>query len=220
MAVQCFLCIFISTACIIKFSIYLFSKVLLSFRAVFCFIDPDYRLIRITVRSLAVNTSTRRKEYAGLVTGGVFRFTPAVARACSRDVAVPCCGAPGICLQATHVRDCCHRSGGRCWGEQGRGEGRVLAEHALPSRGRCEPCERRSLRERVIHSSMALQPFVGPWPPLQFRNLLYTDGKTPWRSGQPAARPLHAHRTTQTENKRTHRRPRSQHSGERRQFMP
>jgi hypothetical protein len=27
---------------------------------------------------------------------------------------------------------------------------------------------------------MALQPFVGPWPFLQFRNLFYTDGRTPW----------------------------------------
>jgi hypothetical protein len=25
-----------------------------------------------------------------------------------------------------------------------------------------------------FHSSMALQPFVGPWPLLQFRNLFYT----------------------------------------------
>jgi hypothetical protein len=30
-----------------------------------------------------------------------------------------------------------------------------------------------------IHSSVALQPFVGPWPRLQFRNLFYTDGRTP-----------------------------------------
>jgi hypothetical protein len=27
---------------------------------------------------------------------------------------------------------------------------------------------------------MALPPFVGPWPLLQFRNLFYTDGRTPW----------------------------------------
>jgi hypothetical protein len=37
---------------------------------------------------------------------------------------------------------------------------------------------------------MALQPFVGPWPLLQFRNLLYTDG-------------CKAATTTQTQNKRT-----------------
>jgi hypothetical protein len=29
---------------------------------------------------------------------------------------------------------------------------------------------------------MALQPFVGPWHLLQFRNLFYTDGRTPWTS--------------------------------------
>jgi hypothetical protein len=79
-----------------------------------------------------------------------------------------------------------------------------------------------------IHSSMALQLFVGPGPLLQFRNLFYTDGRTPWTSDQSVARPLPTHRTTQTENKRTHRHPsfewdsnrRSQRSGERRQFMP
>jgi hypothetical protein len=58
-----------------------------------------------------------------------------------------------------------------------------------------------------IHSSMALQPFVGPWPALQFRNLFYTDGRTPWTSAQPVARPLPTHKTTQTHNKRTHSHP-------------
>jgi hypothetical protein len=79
-----------------------------------------------------------------------------------------------------------------------------------------------------IHSSMALQPFVGPWPFLQFRNLFYTDGRTPWASDQPVARPLPTRRTTQTQNKRTRRHtclewnsnPWSQHSSERRHFMP
>jgi hypothetical protein len=51
---------------------------------------------------------------------------------------------------------------------------------------------------------MTLQPFVRPWPFLQFRNLCYTDGRTPWTSDQPVARPLPTHRTTQTQNKRTH----------------
>jgi hypothetical protein len=51
---------------------------------------------------------------------------------------------------------------------------------------------------------MALQPFVGPWSLLQFRNLFYTDGKTPWTSDQPVLRPLPTHRTIQTQNKRTH----------------
>jgi hypothetical protein len=41
-----------------------------------------------------------------------------------------------------------------------------------------------------IHSSMALQPFVGPWLLLQFRNLFYTDGRTTWTSDQQVARPL------------------------------
>jgi hypothetical protein len=50
---------------------------------------------------------------------------------------------------------------------------------------------------------MVVQPFVGPWPLLQFRNLFYTDGRTPWTGDQPVARPLPTHRTTQTQNKRT-----------------
>jgi hypothetical protein len=57
------------------------------------------------------------------------------------------------------------------------------------------------------HSSMFLQPFVAPWPLLQFRNLFYTDGRTPWTSDQPVARPLPTRRTTQTQNKRTHKHP-------------
>jgi hypothetical protein len=50
---------------------------------------------------------------------------------------------------------------------------------------------------------MTLQPFVGPWPLLQFSNLFHTDGRTPWKSDQPFARSLPTHRTTQTQNKRT-----------------
>jgi hypothetical protein len=53
---------------------------------------------------------------------------------------------------------------------------------------------------------MALQLFVGPWPLIQFRNHFYTDGRTPWTSDQPVARPLPTHRT-QTHNKSTHRYP-------------
>jgi hypothetical protein len=45
-----------------------------------------------------------------------------------------------------------------------------------------------------IHSSMALQPFVGPWPLLQFLNLFYTGGRTPWTSDQTVARPLPTHK--------------------------
>jgi hypothetical protein len=44
-------------------------------------------------------------------------------------------------------------------------------------------------------------PF-GPWPLFQFLNP-YTVGRTPWTRDQPVARPLPAHRTTQTQNKRT-----------------
>jgi hypothetical protein len=47
------------------------------------------------------------------------------------------------------------------------------------------------------HSSMALQPNVGPWPLLQFRNLFDTNGRTPWTIDHSVARPLPAHRTTQ-----------------------
>jgi hypothetical protein len=78
-----------------------------------------------------------------------------------------------------------------------------------------------------IHSSRALQPFVGPWPLLQFRNLFYTDGRTPWMSDQPVAKPLPKRRAAQRQSKRSHRHPflkwdsnpRSQRSNERRQSM-
>jgi hypothetical protein len=50
---------------------------------------------------------------------------------------------------------------------------------------------------------MTLQLFVGPWPVFQFLNPIDTVGKTPWTGEQPVARPLHAHRTTQTQNKHT-----------------
>jgi hypothetical protein len=48
-----------------------------------------------------------------------------------------------------------------------------------------------------IHPSI-YRPFVGPWPLFSFL-MFYTVGKTPWTGDQPVARPLHAHRTTQTE---------------------
>jgi hypothetical protein len=81
------------------------------------------------------------------------------------------------------------------------------------------------LNDIFIHSSMALQPFVVPWPLLQFRNLfLYTGGRTPWTSDQLFARSL----PIQTQNQRIHRHPclewdsdpRSQCPSERRKFMP
>jgi hypothetical protein len=63
------------------------------------------------------------------------------------------------------------------------------------------------LKLTLIHSSLALQPFVGPWPLLQLRNLFYTDGRTPWTEDQPVARSLHTYRRIQTQSKRTHRHP-------------
>jgi hypothetical protein len=54
----------------------------------------------------------------------------------------------------------------------------------------------------TICLSMALHPFVGPWPPFSFL-MLHIVGRTPWRSDQPVAKPLPTHRTTQTQNKLT-----------------
>jgi hypothetical protein len=50
---------------------------------------------------------------------------------------------------------------------------------------------------------MALQPFVGPWPPFFSFLILYTVGRTPWTGDQPVVRPLPIHRTSQTQNKHT-----------------
>jgi hypothetical protein len=50
--------------------------------------------------------------------------------------------------------------------------------------------------------SMALQPFVGPWPLFQFL-IFYTVGRTPWMGDQPVARLLPAHRTAKPQNKHT-----------------
>jgi hypothetical protein len=41
-----------------------------------------------------------------------------------------------------------------------------------------------------MHSTKALQPFAGPWPLLQFRNLFYTDAKT-HRTSESQGRYLH-----------------------------
>jgi hypothetical protein len=49
---------------------------------------------------------------------------------------------------------------------------------------------------------MTLQPFVGPCLFFSFL-IFYTVGRTPWTGDQPVARPLPAHRTAQTQNKRT-----------------
>jgi hypothetical protein len=52
--------------------------------------------------------------------------------------------------------------------------------------------------------TMSLPANSGLRPLIQFRNHLFTDGRTPWMSDQPFARPLPKHRTTQTQNKRIH----------------
>jgi hypothetical protein len=52
------------------------------------------------------------------------------------------------------------------------------------------------------HLSVALQPFVGPWPLFSFL-ILYTVGRTPWTGDHPVTRPLPTHGTTQTHNKHT-----------------
>jgi hypothetical protein len=56
----------------------------------------------------------------------------------------------------------------------------------------------RYISLHFIHSTMALQPFVKPWPLLQFRNLFCTSGRTPWKSYQSVARPVPTRRTTHT----------------------
>jgi hypothetical protein len=66
----------------------------------------------------------------------------------------------------------------------------------------------RSYTSKTIHLwidylSMALQPFVGRWPLFSFL-VLYTVGRTPRTGDQPVARPLSAHTTRQTQNKRTY----------------
>jgi hypothetical protein len=87
----------------------------------------------------------------------------------------------------------------------------------------------RGLDQRLINSFInGSTAFVGPWPLIQFRNLFYIGGRSPQTSDQPVARPLPTHRTTQTQNKLTHRHPgfewncspRTQCSSERRWFMP
>jgi hypothetical protein len=49
---------------------------------------------------------------------------------------------------------------------------------------------------------MAIQPFVGPWPLFNFL-IFNTVDRTSWTGDEPVARPLPAHRSTQTQNKRT-----------------
>jgi hypothetical protein len=56
--------------------------------------------------------------------------------------------------------------------------------------------------EDQIHSSVAVQPFVELWPFFSFL-IVYTVGRTHWIGDQLVSRPLTAHRTAQTQNKRT-----------------
>jgi hypothetical protein len=75
-----------------------------------------------------------------------------------------------------------------------------------------------------IHSSVALQPFVGPWPLLQFLNLF---SQSVGLLGRGISPPQGRYRTTQTQNKRTYRhpcleldsKPRTQLSSDRKQFV-
>jgi hypothetical protein len=79
-----------------------------------------------------------------------------------------------------------------------------------------------------IHSSVALQFFVEPWPLLQFRNLFYTGDRTPLTSDQLVESPLTTHSTTKHRiNANTNiqavewdSNARFQRSSERRQFIP
>jgi hypothetical protein len=87
----------------------------------------------------------------------------------------------------------------------------------------CSPSE----RSFIIHSFNLLQwlysPFLGLGLFFSFVILFYTVGRAPWTADQP----LPTHRTTQTQNKRTHRHPClewdsnpwSHHSSGRRHFM-
>jgi hypothetical protein len=47
---------------------------------------------------------------------------------------------------------------------------------------------------------MALEPFVGPWPLLQFCWPFFTVGRTPWTRDQHVASPLPTHRITHTQS--------------------
>jgi hypothetical protein len=72
-------------------------------------------------------------------------------------------------------------------------EVRIATHELVYSQGQNNPeCKYESniLSHSFIHSSMALQPFIGLWPFLQFRYLFYTDSRTHWTNDQPIARLL------------------------------
>jgi hypothetical protein len=85
-----------------------------------------------------------------------------------------------------------------------------LFEVSVAGRDLCRPadrvmwtlCQGESFYWLDSSSSMVLQPSVGPWPLFQFRNPIYTVGRTPLTGNQPVARPLPTHRTAQSQNKR------------------
>jgi hypothetical protein len=84
-------------------------------------------------------------------------------------------------------------------------EVRVAMHELIYSQGENNPeCRSQSniLSHSFIHSAMVLQPFIGPWPLLQFPYFFYIVGRTPWTSDQPVTRPLPTHRATKTQNKR------------------
>jgi hypothetical protein len=49
-----------------------------------------------------------------------------------------------------------------------------------------------------------LYSLLWPWSLISQFHDHFTDGRTPWTSDQPVARPLPKRRTTQTQNKRIH----------------
>jgi hypothetical protein len=78
---------------------------------------------------------------------------------------------------------------------------------------RREGQSRNNYRSEYALKSCFLEAFFFQWlfqptqgPGLLFNSVIifFTDGRTPWTSDQPAARPLPKHRTTQTQNKRIH----------------
>jgi hypothetical protein len=82
---------------------------------------------------------------------------------------------------------------------------------------------------QMEYLSFSLYVSIAPWKLAVFSFLIvYIDGRAPWTGDQLVARPLPTHRTTQTQNKRTHRqhtfesvsKPRSHCTSRRRWFMP
>jgi hypothetical protein len=87
-----------------------------------------------------------------------------------------------------------------------------VAIAALLFTARSEAIDPRLLKVEFIHSSMALQTFVGPWLLLQFHNFFFT--QSVGLLGREISRRKVAAYTQKYSN------PRSQRSSERRQFMP